>query len=132
MGVLDQPGFWWGTGGAAVVYAVVAGIRLWSLLDTGNEISPMAARRAIADGRIKHVIDVRRQDEWDAGHFPGAIHIPVDKIMTSKKLTRVPKDAHILVYCRTGKRAKRAVDRLHNSGFENVQYIADNYRSLIA
>ena len=130
MGVFGKPGFWWGTGAMAVGYAVVAGLQLYSLLGK-DRISAAAARREIADGRIKHVIDVRTQIEWDAGHFPGAIHVPVANIPGSKKLKSVPKNAAVLVYCNTGQRARRAAVLLQEAGYKNVRYIAEGYGSLL-
>ena len=130
MGVLGQPGFWWGTGAVAVGYAVVAGLQLYSLLGK-DRVSAGVARREIADGRIKHVIDVRTQVEWDAGHLPGAIHVPVVDIPKSKKLKSVPKNAPVLVYCNTGQRARRAAVLLQEAGYKNVRYIAEGYGSLL-
>ena len=130
MGVFGMPGFWWGTGAVAVGYAVVAGLQLYSLLGK-DRISASAARRDIADGRIKHVIDVRTQVEWDVGHFPGAIHVPVANIAVSKKLKSVPKSAAVLVYCNTGQRARRAAVLLREAGYKNVRYIAEGYGALM-
>jgi rhodanese-related sulfurtransferase len=131
MSVLGQPGFWWGTGAMAVGYAVVAGLQLYSLLGK-DRISATLAKREIADGRIKHVIDVRTQIEWDTGHFPGAIHVPVANIPQSKKLKSVPKSAGVLVYCNTGQRARRAAVLLQETGYKNVRYIAEGYGSLMS
>ena len=131
MGVLEQPRFWWATGAGAVGYAVVAGLQLYSLLGK-DRISAAAARREIADGRIKHVIDVRTQIEWNAGHFPGAIHVRVANIPGSKKLKSVPKSAAVLVYCNTGQRARRAAVLLQEAGYKNVRYIAEGYGSLMS
>ena len=130
MGVLENTGFWWGTGALAAVYSVVAGMKLYSLLGKGR-ISSEEARRAIADGRIKHVIDVRTDVEWRLGHYPGAKHIPVSEIPGSKKLNSIAKSATILVYCNTGQRARRAAALLREAGYENVEYIAGGYGSIM-
>jgi phage shock protein E len=130
MGVLEQPGFWWGTGAVAVGYAVVAGLQLYSLLGK-DRVSAAVAREEIAEGRIKHVIDVRTQAEWSLGHYPGALHVPVSDIPGSKKLKRVPRSAAVLVYCNTGQRARRAAVLLQEAGYKNVRYIAEGYGSLM-
>lgn len=130
MGVLGQPGFWWGTGAVAVAYAVVAGLQLYSLLGKAR-ISASAARQEIAEGRIKHVIDVRTLAEWNLGHYPTALHVPVADIPGSKKLKSVPKSAAVLVYCNTGQRARRAALLLQKSGYKNVRYIAEGYGALL-
>ena len=78
------------------------------------------------------MIDVRTQAEWNLGHYPGALHVPVSDIPESKKLKRVPKSAAVLVYCNTGQRARRAAVLLQEAGYKNVRYIAEGYGSLLA
>ena len=67
------------------------------------------------------ILDVREQDEYDAGHFPGAILIPYTRIEeeASEKLT--DKDQLILVYCRSGRRSKIAADALVELGYTNIR-----------
>ena len=67
------------------------------------------------------ILDVREQDEYDAGHIPGAILIPYTRIEeeASEKLT--DKDQLILVYCRSGRRSKIAADSLVELGYTNIR-----------
>ena len=67
------------------------------------------------------ILDVREQDEYDAGHIPGAILIPYTRIEeeASEKLT--DKDQLILVYCRSGRRSKIAADALVALGYTNIR-----------
>lgn len=67
------------------------------------------------------ILDVREQDEYDAGHIPGAILIPYTRIEeeASEKLT--DKDQLILVYCRSGRRSKIAADALVELGYTNIR-----------
>ena len=67
------------------------------------------------------ILDVREQDEYDAGHIPGAILIPYTRIEeeASEKLT--DKDQLILVYCRSGRRSKIAADALGELGYTNIR-----------
>ncbi|QGN58603.1 rhodanese-like domain-containing protein [Nostocoides sp. HKS02] len=64
------------------------------------------------------VLDVREQDEWDAGHAPGAIHIPLGELPA--RLDELPDtDASTLaVACRGGGRSSRAVAWLTQQGFD--------------
>jgi phage shock protein E len=80
-------------------------------------------------GKIKKVIDVRTMTEYRAGHYPRALHIPVDKI-NEKTTTELPKKG-LLVYCNTGQRARFAAEKLEELGFEDVYYIAGTYRGLL-
>ena len=57
--------------------------------------------KAMVTGREKvRLVDVRSLEEYRAGHIPGAIHIPVERIAAEKG--RLPKDkaALIVFYCR--------------------------------
>jgi len=72
---------------------------------------------------------VRTKAEWDVGHFPSAIHIPVSDIRKDapKKLDRTDT---IVVYCNTGTRARNAAVLLKELGYENVKYIAETYHEI--
>jgi len=93
-----------------------------------NLISSEEAKRLIKDGKIKAVIDVRTATEWRAGHYRGALHIPVNKI-NEKTVAELPKRG-LLVYCNTGQRARFAAEKLEDLGFKDVYYIAGLYSSL--
>ena len=61
------------------------------------------------DGHV--VVDVRRQDEYDAGHIPGAILIPNESIGAERPDQLPDPDQVILVYCRSGNRSKQAAQK---------------------
>ena len=97
---------------------------------TGSQlITSKKAKRLIKSGKIKRVIDVRTDTEWRLGHYPGAVHIPVNKI-TKKTTSKLPKKG-LLVYCNTGQRARFAAEKLVELGFKQVYYIAGHYSSLL-
>lgn len=64
------------------------------------------------------LIDVRSEEEFNAGHKKDAINIPVNIIMQAS--IPVPKDHKIELYCRSGSRAKMAQLILKHRGFTNV------------
>lgn len=66
------------------------------------------------------VVDVRTQQEYETGHVPGAVLLPVDSIGASPPQTLPDKTATLLLYCRTGVRSKRAAEKLVRLGYENV------------
>lgn len=70
------------------------------------------------DGHI--IIDVRRQDEYDAGHIPGAILIPNESIDKERPKELPDLDQIILVYCRSGRRSKEASEKLAKMGYTNI------------
>lgn len=70
------------------------------------------------DGHV--IVDVRRPDEFAAGHIPGAICIPNETI-GSDQPEELPDLAQvILVYCRSGNRSKQAAQKLADLGYTNV------------
>ena len=80
-----------------------------------EEAKEMMARD---DGRV--IVDVRRRDEYDSGHIPGAILIPNESIGMEAPEPLPDRDQVILVYCRSGRRSKEAAQKLADLGYTNV------------
>ena len=70
------------------------------------------------DGHV--IVDVRRQDEYDEGHIPGAILIPNESIDTERPAELPDLDQIILIYCRSGRRSKEAAQKLFDIGYTHV------------
>jgi rhodanese-related sulfurtransferase len=70
------------------------------------------------DGRPDpvQVVDVRRPDEWEAGHLEGARNLPLDEL--ENLLGELDRGTPILTVCRTGVRSAKAVDLLVARGFD--------------
>ncbi len=66
------------------------------------------------------ILDVRRVDEFAAGHIPGAIHVANESIGTAEIPELPDKDQLILVYCRSGRRSKEASQKLADLGYTNI------------
>jgi rhodanese-related sulfurtransferase len=64
-----------------------------------------------------YLLDIREQDEWDAGHVPGAHHIPMSGLM--HRLEEVPTGP-VVVMCRTGHRSGQVVNYLRTRGSADV------------
>ena len=78
--------------------------------------------KAIMDTEEGYVIlDVREQDEYDAGHISGAILIPYTQIEAKANEMLPDKDQLILVYCRSGRRSKIAAEALAELGYTNIK-----------
>ena len=67
------------------------------------------------------ILDVREQEEYDAGHIPGAILIPYTQIEEKAREMLPDKDQLILVYCRSGRRSKIAAEALAELGYTNIK-----------
>ena len=77
---------------------------------------PQMSVSDVADDAV--LLDVREQDEWDAGHAPGAVHIPLSDLPA--RLDELPDTdaATLAVTCRAGGRSARAVAWLSQQGFD--------------
>ena len=67
------------------------------------------------------ILDVREQNEYDGGHIPGAVLLPVGTIDEAAAAEVIPdKDSTVLVYCRSGNRSKTASSKLAELGYTNI------------
>ena len=67
------------------------------------------------------ILDVREQDEYDSGHIPGAVLLPVGSIDEDTAAEVISeKDSTVLVYCRSGNRSKTASSSLAELGYTNI------------
>ena len=67
------------------------------------------------------VLDGREQVEYDSGHIPGAVLLPVGTINEDSTAAVIPeKDSTVLVYCRSGNRSKTASSALAELGYTNI------------
>lgn len=82
----------------------------------GREVSLGELEAAIALGA--HVIDVREDFEFQAGHVPNAHHIPLNEV--PEKLGHIPRDKQVWLVCKSGGRSMRACDFLESQGFDVV------------
>ena len=72
------------------------------------------------ENKSVRLVDVRRQDEYEARHIPGAILIPNESI-NGKMPKELPNlDAPIIVYCRSGVRSAAAAEKLSKLGYKNI------------
>lgn len=88
--------------------------------NTFTQIDQETAKEMMAreDGHV--VVDVRRQEEYDAGHIPGALLVPNESIGSSPLEALPDYDQIILLYCRSGNRSKQAAEKLAGMGYTNV------------
>ena len=87
---------------------------------TYKQITMSEAKEMMASESDYVILDVRRPDEFAAGHIPNAINIPNESIGTDEISELPDKDQLILVYCRSGNRSKQASQKLVKLGYSNV------------
>jgi hydroxyacylglutathione hydrolase len=65
------------------------------------------------------VLDVRGEGEWNAGHLPGSLNIPLAEL--DQRLDEIPRNGPLVVHCQTGGRAAIAASLLRARGFDDVR-----------
>ena len=88
--------------------------------NTYRQISMEEAVAMMAQETGYIILDVRRPDEFAAGHIPNAINVPNESIGTSDIPELPDKDQLIMVYCRSGRRSKEASEKLVKLGYTNI------------
>lgn len=84
-----------------------------------QKISPNDYVSNFNDNATDHIlIDVRTPEEFASGHIAGAVNIPVQEL--DQRLSEVPDDKEIVVYCRSGNRSATATQILTSSGYDGV------------
>lgn len=101
-----------------------------------NMSSPLAmrpeeAKAKLSKGEFDAVVDVRTDAEWNMGHFPLAIHIPVAKIATEVEKRIPDKNARVLVYCNTSTRARQGAEAMQALGYKNVRYLLGTHKNIM-
>jgi rhodanese-related sulfurtransferase len=92
---------------------------------------PGEAKSLLKQGKFDHVVDVRTDAEWDFGHLPLAIHIPLKQVGELLPQRIPDKSARILFYCNTSTRARMAAETAQASGYTNVRYLVGLYTNLL-
>jgi rhodanese-related sulfurtransferase len=81
-----------------------------------REVSASEASELLEGEAI--LIDVRQENEWNAGHAPMATLIPLAEL--PDHLDELPRDRLIICACRSGGRSLRAATFLQEEGFDTV------------
>jgi len=94
------------------------GLLIATVLTACSNSVEEAAWQKINQGAL--LLDVRTPGEYNAGHLPNAVLIPVDQL--PHRLNELGNDKHraIVVYCKSGNRAGRAKNLLDQNGFTDV------------
>jgi len=93
-------------------------------------IYPKEAIELIGSEHYQIILDVRTNQEWNNGHLPLAQHLPMSNLDSVENY--IPdKQKRILVYCRTGLRAKIAAYKLLEKGYYNVKYLVGDWNELM-
>lgn len=95
-------------------------------IELENDEKPEAISFEIADSIQQHLpensylIDVRTEEEFDEGHIPGALLMPLDNIENEIENSDISNDDVIIVYCRSGSRSNSAASIIREIGYSVV------------
>jgi rhodanese-related sulfurtransferase len=107
---------------AAEVDAFLSGIPE-GYLSVGN----VEKFQEMLDATSPLLIDVREASEYEAGHIPGAINIPIRTL--AQNLDVIPADAPVVIYCASGHRAGIGLAALQLLGYDNVKAFPGGWRA---
>lgn len=114
---------------SVVFISVIVYLAYFQQLD---EISPQEARENVKSGKYDFIVDVRTKQEWDEGHLPNTISIPIGNLVMELPEKIPDKNSRILFVCKKGVRASGVVTIAHKLGYKNVQAMIGNFKQLQA
>ncbi len=121
----------WRTGFVNFGGCLAGGIGRWQ--EEGRPLAripqtPVHELRGTPDEVVR--LDVRKQEEWDAGHMPGARHVFLGEL--PKRLDELDPDRTYAAYCASGFRASAAASLLKAHGFEHVRNVPGSWKAWTA
>ena len=107
---------------------LVGGMKAWDNAGMPLEfMNPVPIHAIKGPSGIHQILDVRADDEWKAGHIPGAIHIFLPELST--KMAQLDKTRPVAAYCATGYRASIAASLLKANGFHDVGCVPGSWQA---
>ena len=101
---------------------------LWKAMATSSETPTVSLREAaelLAGDAL--FLDVREQGEWDLGHVPEALHIPLG-VLEDRVTDELPdREREVVVYCAHGRRSLAALATLRALGYERSRHLSDGF-----
>ncbi len=92
-----------------------------------RELDVEQARARLAANHSAHLIDVREDNEWQAGHAAGAEHLGRGIIERDIEARHPDHAAELILYCGGGYRSALAADNLQRMGYSNVHSMAGGW-----
>jgi rhodanese-related sulfurtransferase len=78
------------------------------------DVDPEGALRLVAEGAL--LVDVREDDEWEAGHAPDAVHLAMG--LVAERIDELPTDRTVVCVCRLGGRSASVAAALDGAGYD--------------
>lgn len=112
-----------------ILLVLVALIILYSIYNwymTKKMVTTLSQEDFKAGYRKAQLIDVREQNEFDAGHILGARNIPSTQLKMRMKELR--KDKPVYLYCQSGMRSTRAAQMLYKKGYRDLYQLDGGFK----
>ena len=94
-----------------------------------REVTVTETQQRLEQNPDAKLIDVREDNEWEAAHAAGAMHLGKGIIERDIETTVPDKNAEMILYCGGGYRSALATDVLQNMGYTNVYSMAGGWRA---
>ena len=94
----------------------------------GGESVPQVSAEELAKKQPSNglvLIDVRSDSEWNEGHIPNAIHIPLGQL--AERVNEIPASEQLVTQCQSGGRSSIAASLLQKMGRKNVANLSGGY-----
>lgn len=91
-----------------------------------NQLHISEVRSLVESGA--HIVDVRRKEEYEAGHIKGAHNIPLEELR--QRVGEIPKDVPVYLHCRSSQRSYYAYCCLRGNGYRNITNISGSFLGL--
>jgi rhodanese-related sulfurtransferase len=95
-----------------------------------QEIDIEEYKRLFAAGSAGQLVDVREDNEWEAAHVAGAMHLSKGIIERDIETTFPDKNTKLVLYCGGGYRSALATDNLQKMGYRNILSLDGGWRAL--
>jgi len=118
---------------AIAAIAIVVVFAIWYFMNHGGVMNGANAQRITPQeyqtdiSTQQHMlIDVRTAEEFRSGHIPGAVNIALQTL--PDRMSTLPKEQPIILYCRSGARSSSAAQILRQAGFTDVRNLGSIMR----
>lgn len=91
-------------------------------------ITPVSVAELVEQGFNGVILDVRTPEEFAQAHIPHALNVP-HPLLTNHLATLGKTDTPLLIYCRSGRRARIAMDQLHDLGFRKLYHLTGDMQA---
>ncbi|HEX8287931.1 MAG TPA: rhodanese-like domain-containing protein [Pyrinomonadaceae bacterium] len=83
-----------------------------------KQASVEQTKRAVDNNKNVQFIDVRTESEYESGHAPGTVNLPIDSL--EKELAKLDPEKPVYLICQTGRRSQKGAEILEKNNFKNV------------